>query len=148
MGKTLRGTTVPENYLLLLKVPWLSIVLSSNTFLIKNKIKNIPDHPRIFTKKTKKMTNPPSETDITNNNPTKICEMTTTNATKMAEKRKAPPPFGLSPPSESKLLQRRQTKQSQSLNYSCRVKSGITKNSNSFVNVSDLVSNIVESPGC
>jgi MAP kinase interacting serine/threonine kinase len=91
---------------------------------------------------------PPSETDITNNNPTKICEMTTTNATKMAEKRKAPPPFGLSPPSESKLLQRRQTKQSQSLNYSCRVKSGITKNSNSFVNVSDLVSNIVESPGC
>merc|ERR1719225_255582 len=90
---------------------------------------------------------PPSETDITNNNPTKICEMTT-NATKMAEKRKAPPPFGLSPPSESKLLQRRQTKQSQSLNYSCRVKSGITKNSNSFVNVSDLVSNIVESPGC
>merc|ERR1712156_479922 len=90
---------------------------------------------------------PPSETDITNNNPTKICEMTTTNATKMAEKRKAPP-FGLSPPSESKLLQRRQTKQSQSLNYSCRVKSGITKNSNSFVNVSDLVSNIVESPGC
>ena len=65
----------------------------------------------------------------------------------MAEKRKAPPPFGLSPPSESKLLQRR-TKQSQSLNYSCRVKSGITKNSNSFVNVSDLVSNIVESPGC
>ena len=69
------------------------------------------------------------------------------NNTKMAEKRKAPPPFGLSPPSESKLLQRR-TKQSQSLNFSCRVKSGLTKNSNSFVNVADLVSNIVESPGC
>ena len=71
----------------------------------------------------------------------------TNNNTKMAEKRKAaPPPFGLSPPSESKLLQRR--KQSQSLNFSCRVKSGLTKNSNSFVNVADLVSNIVESPGC
>jgi len=69
------------------------------------------------------------------------------NTTKTAEKRKAPPPFGLSPPSESKLLQRR-TKQSQSLNFSCRVKSGLTKNSNSFVNVADLVSNIVESPGC
>jgi MAP kinase interacting serine/threonine kinase len=84
----------------------------------------------------------------TNNNPP--CSgsqpASMTNA-KMAEKRKAPPPFGLSPPSESKLLQRR-TKQSQSLNYSCRVKSGITKNSNSFVNVADLVSNIVESPGC
>merc|ERR1711881_255348 len=86
----------------------------------------------------------------TNNNPpcsgSQPASMTTSNA-KMAEKRKAPPPFGLSPPSESKLLQRR-TKQSQSLNYSCRVKSGITKNSNSFVNVADLVSNIVESPGC
>jgi len=87
----------------------------------------------------------------TNNNPPcsgsqPASAMTTSNA-KMAEKRKAPPPFGLSPPSESKLLQRR-TKQSQSLNYSCRVKSGITKNSNSFVNVADLVSNIVESPGC
>ena len=51
------------------------------------------------------------------------------NTTKTAEKRKAPPPFGLSPPSESKLLQRR-TKQSQSLNFSCRVKSGLTKNFN------------------
>jgi len=96
----------------------------------------------------------PAETEITNNNPTnKTCEMTTstTNAcTKMAEKRKAPQLFGLSPPSESKLLQRRNSvkTQSQSLNYSCRVKSGITKNSNSFVNVADLVSNIVESPGC
>merc|ERR1712083_1208275 len=83
----------------------------------------------------------------TNNNPcSQPASMTTSNA-KMAEKQKAPPPFGLSPPSESKLLQRR-TKQSQSLNYSCRVKSGITKNSNSFVNVADLVSNIVESPVC
>merc|ERR1712018_41554 len=69
-----------------------------------------------------------------------------TNA-KMAENRKAPPPFGLSPPSESKLLQRR-TKQSQSLNFSCRVKLGLSKNSNIFVNVAVLVSNIVESPGC
>merc|ERR1712061_728098 len=69
------------------------------------------------------------------------------NNTKMAEKRKAPPPFGLSPTSKSKLLQRR-TKPSDSLNFSCRVKSGLTKNSNSFVNVADLVSNIVESPGC
>merc|ERR1711981_150185 len=91
------------------------------------------------------------ETAGFNNNPPcsgsqPASSMTTSNA-KMAEKRKAPPPFGLSPPSESKLLQRR-TKQSQSLNYSCRVKSGITKNSNSFVNVADLVSNIVESPGC
>jgi MAP kinase interacting serine/threonine kinase len=94
----------------------------------------------------------PAETEITNNNPTKTCEMTTTTnaCTKMAEKRKAPQLFGLSPPSESKLLQRRNSvkTQSQSLNYSCRVKSGITKNSNSFVNVADLVSNIVESPGC
>merc|ERR1712076_96607 len=97
----------------------------------------------------------PAETEITNNNPTnKTCEMTTTSTTnactKMAEKRKAPQLFGLSPPSESKLLQRRNSvkTQSQSLNYSCRVKSGITKNSNSFVNVADLVSNIVESPGC
>ena len=70
-----------------------------------------------------------------------------TNVEKTANKRKAPPPFGLSPPSESKLLQRR--KHSQSLNFNCR-KSGITKNSNSFVNLAELVKSpsIVESPGC
>lgn len=87
----------------------------------------------------------PADIETTTTTCSQPASMTTN--TKMAEKRKAPPPFGLSPPSESKLLQRR-TKQSQSLNYSCRVKSGITKNSNSFVNVADLVSNIVESPGC
>merc|ERR1712195_155791 len=53
---------------------------------------------------------------------------------KLAEKRKAQlPPFGLSPPSESKLIQRRsRQKSSQSLNlFSCRnsSKSTLTKNS-------------------
>merc|ERR1712048_531816 len=56
------------------------------------------------------------------------------NCNKLAEKRKAQlPPFGLSPPSESKLIQRRsrQTQSSQSLNlFSCRnSKSTLTKNS-------------------
>merc|ERR1711935_692269 len=75
---------------------------------------------------------------------------------KLAEKRKAQlPPFGLSPPSESKLIQRRsRQKSSQSLNLmSCRnsSKSTLTKNSsNHNYFVADLVSpcNYVESPGC
>jgi len=75
---------------------------------------------------------------------------------KLAEKRKAQlPPFGLSPPSESKLIQRRsRQKSSQSLNlFSCRnsSKSTLTKNSsNHNYLVADLVSpcNYVESPGC
>jgi len=64
---------------------------------------------------------------------------------KMAEKRKAPP-FGLSPPSESKLIQRR--KQSQSLNFnSCRNSSAseLTKNSSNYL---VPTSSFVESPGC
>lgn len=66
---------------------------------------------------------------------------------KQAEKRKAPP-FGLSPPSESKLIQRRRQQSSQSLNFSCRTKSNLTKNSSDYL-VADLVSpNYVESPGC
>jgi MAP kinase interacting serine/threonine kinase len=66
----------------------------------------------------------------------------------VAEKRKAPPPFGLSPPSESKLIQRRRQQSSQSLNFSCRTKSTLTKNSCDYL-VADLVSpNYVESPGC
>jgi len=75
------------------------------------------------------------------------------NNNKLAEKRKAPhalPPFGLSPPSESKLIQRRSRQQSsQSLNFSCRTKSTLTKNSCDYL-VADLVSpcNYVESPGC
>jgi MAP kinase interacting serine/threonine kinase len=66
-----------------------------------------------------------------------------------AEKRKAPPPFGLSPPSESKLIQRRRQQSSQSLNFSCRNKSNLIKNSCDFF-VADLVQtpNYVESPGC
>jgi len=61
-------------------------------------------------------------------------------------------PFGLSPPSESKLIQRRsqQSRQSQSLNFSnsCRTKSALmTKNSCDYL-VADLVSSLVESPGC
>lgn len=78
---------------------------------------------------------------LTNNN--------NNNENKLAEKRKAPP-FGLSPPSESKLIQRRQCQQksSQSLNFSCRTKSNLTKNSCDYL-VADLVSpNYVESPGC
>lgn len=72
----------------------------------------------------------------------------TNNNNKLAEKRKAPP-FGLSPPSESKLIQRRQRHQSQSLNFqTCRTKSiALTKNSCDYL-VADLVSNLVESPGC
>lgn len=78
------------------------------------------------------------------------------NSSKLAEKRKAQlPPFGLSPPSESKLIQRRsRQKSSQSLNlFSCRnsSKSTLTKNSsNHNYFVADLVSpcNYVESPGC
>ena len=71
------------------------------------------------------------------------------NNNKLAEKRKAPPPFGLSPPSESKLIQRRQCqKSSQSLNFSCRTKNHLTKNSCDYL-VADLVSpNYIESPGC
>merc|ERR1712048_1421469 len=73
------------------------------------------------------------------------------NCNKLAEKRKAQlPPFGLSPPSESKLIQRRSRQQSsQSLNFSCRTKSTLTKNSCDYL-VADLVSpcNYVESPGC
>merc|ERR1712228_1168871 len=69
---------------------------------------------------------------------------------KLAEKRKAQlPPFGLSPPSESKLIQRRSRQQSsQSLNlFSCRNSSKSTKNSCDYL-VADLVSpcNYVESP--
>ena len=93
---------------------------------------------------------------------------TASNGLKMAEKRKAPP-FGLSPPSESKLMQRR--KQSQSLivigsngnhvnNNTCskesanaqqNMASGLGKNSSSFVNVADLVTaspGLIESPSC
>jgi len=69
----------------------------------------------------------------------------TVASNKLAEKRKAPP-FGLSPPSESKLIQRR--KQSQSLNFnSCRntSRSNVTKNSSNYL---VPTSNIVESPGC
>jgi len=74
------------------------------------------------------------------------------NCNKLAEKRKAQlPPFGLSPPSESKLIQRRSRQQSsQSLNlFSCRNSSKSTKNSCDYL-VADLVSpcNYVESPGC
>jgi hypothetical protein len=74
------------------------------------------------------------------------------NCIKLAEKRKAQlPPFGLSPPSESKLIQRRSRQQSsQSLNlFSCRNSSKSTKNSCDYL-VADLVSpcNYVESPGC
>lgn len=66
---------------------------------------------------------------------------------KLAEKRKAPP-FGLSPPSESKLIQRRLQQSSQSLNFTCRAKNTLTKNSSGYL-VADLVSpNYVESPGC
>lgn len=71
----------------------------------------------------------------------------TMDSNKQAEKRKAPP-FGLSPPSESKLIQRRRQQSSQSLNFSCRTKSNLTKNSSDYL-VADLVSpNYVESPGC
>jgi len=75
-------------------------------------------------------------------------ETNNNNNSKLAEKRKAPPAFGLSPPSESKLIQRRQRHQSQSLTVnSCRTKSALTKNSCDYL-VADLVSNLVESPGC
>merc|ERR1712045_924564 len=66
---------------------------------------------------------------------------------KLAEKRKAPP-FGLSPPSESKLIQRRKQSQSLNFNTSCRNTSRsieLTKNSSNYL---VPTSNIVESPGC
>merc|ERR1712156_1044751 len=66
---------------------------------------------------------------------------------KLAEKRKAPP-FGLSPPSESKLIQRRKQSQSLNFNSSCRNTSRsieLTKNSSNYL---VPTSNIVESPGC
>ena len=69
------------------------------------------------------------------------------NAEKIAEKRKAPP-FGLSPPSESKLIQRRKQSQSLNFNSSCRNTSRsieLTKNSSNYL---VPTSSIVESPGC
>jgi len=69
-------------------------------------------------------------------------EITIENNGKMAEKRKAPP-FGLSPPSESKLIQRRM--QSQSLNFHSCKSSNLTKNSSNYL---VPTSSIVESPGC
>merc|ERR1711953_659681 len=69
------------------------------------------------------------------------------SSTKLAEKRKAPP-FGLSPPSESKLIQRRKQSQSLNFNSSCRNTSRsieLTKNSSNYL---VPTSNIVESPGC
>merc|ERR1711860_144096 len=66
---------------------------------------------------------------------------------KIAEKRKAPP-FGLSPPSESKLIQRRKQSQSLNFNSSCRNTSRsieLTKNSSNYL---VPTSSIVESPGC
>lgn len=67
------------------------------------------------------------------------------NAEKIAEKRKAPP-FGLSPPSESKLIQRRKQSQSLNFNSSCRNTSRsneLTKNSSNYL---VPTSSIVESP--
>ena len=69
-------------------------------------------------------------------------EIPVENNGKMAEKRKAPP-FGLSPPSESKLIQRRM--QSQSLNFHSCKSSQLTKNSSNYL---VPTSSIVESPGC
>jgi len=69
------------------------------------------------------------------------------SSTKLAEKRKAPP-FGLSPPSESKLIQRRKQSQSLNFNSSCRNTSRsieLTKNSSNYL---VPTSSIVESPGC
>lgn len=85
-------------------------------------------------------------------NSSNCCVNSGGNCNKLAEKRKAQlPPFGLSPPSESKLIQRRSRQQSsQSLNlFSCRNSSKSTKNSCDYL-VADLVSpcNYVESPGC
>ena len=88
----------------------------------------------------------------TGSEPENCCVSGNGNCNKLAEKRKAQlPPFGLSPPSESKLIQRRSRQQSsQSLNlFSCRNSSKSTKNSCDYL-VADLVSpcNYVESPGC
>merc|ERR1712223_145984 len=85
-------------------------------------------------------------------NSSNCCVNSGGNCNKLAEKRKAQlPPFGLTPPSESKLIQRRSRQQSsQSLNlFSCRNSSKSTKNSCDYL-VADLVSpcNYVESPGC
>ena len=91
-------------------------------------------------------TDPESNKENCNNTTTEVIITDSTVASnKLAEKRKAPP-FGLSPPSESKLIQRR--KQSQSLNFnSCRntSRSNVTKNSSNYL---VPTSNIVESPGC
>merc|ERR1711953_1105864 len=74
-------------------------------------------------------------------------DSSTVASLKLAEKRKAPP-FGLSPPSESKLIQRRKQSQSLNFNSSCRNTSRsieLTKNSSNYL---VPTSNIVESPGC
>lgn len=100
------------------------------------------------------------------NNAEKLTPITTTSTTTPSENKrtkaaKTDQPFGLSPPSESKLIQRRSQQkqqqhrttlchQSQSLNFSnsCRTKSALmTKNSCDYL-VADLVSSLVESPGC
>merc|ERR1711990_1313040 len=78
----------------------------------------------------------------TGSEPENCCVSGNGNCNKLAEKRKAQlPPFGLSPPSESKLIQRRSRQQSsQSLNlFSCRNSSKSTKNSCDYL-VADLVS--------
>merc|ERR1712012_492308 len=90
-------------------------------------------------------TDPESNKENCNSTSELIITDSTVASSKLAEKRKAPP-FGLSPPSESKLIQRR--KQSQSLNFnSCRntSRSNVTKNSSNYL---VPTSNIVESPGC
>jgi MAP kinase interacting serine/threonine kinase len=102
---------------------------------------------------------------INNAETSKLSTTTTTTTPPTENKRKAAKnndqvqaPFGLSPPSESKLIQRRSQQkqqrstrhQSQSLNFSnsCRTKSALmTKNSCDYL-VADLVSSLVESPGC
>ena len=74
-------------------------------------------------------------------------DSSTVASLKLAEKRKAPP-FGLSPPSESKLIQRRKQSQSLNFNSSCRNTSRsneLTKNSSNYL---VPTSSIVESPGC
>merc|ERR1712241_40049 len=74
-------------------------------------------------------------------------DSSTVASLKLAEKRKAPP-FGLSPPSESKLIQGRKQSQSLNFNSSCRNTSRsieLTKNSSNYL---VPTSNIVESPGC
>merc|ERR1712029_1252844 len=62
-------------------------------------------------------------------------DSSTVASLKLAEKRKAPP-FGLSPPSESKLIQRRKQSQSLNFNSSCRNTSRsieLTKNSSNYL---------------